>query len=40
MGGVQVSVAQLVVREEADVLKIAQQLYRLQKDRTRGRGTR
>jgi TP901 family phage tail tape measure protein len=39
-GGVQVSVAQLVVREEADVLKIAQQLYRLQKDRTRGRGTR
>jgi TP901 family phage tail tape measure protein len=39
-GGVQVSVAQLVVREEADVLKVAQQLYRLQKDRTRGRGTR
>jgi TP901 family phage tail tape measure protein len=39
-GGVQVSVAQLVVREEADILKIAQQLYRLQKDRTRGRGTR
>ena len=39
-GGLSVSVAQLVVREEADVLKIAQQLYRLQKDRTRGRGQR
>jgi TP901 family phage tail tape measure protein len=39
-GGLNVSVGQMVVREEVDILKVAQQLYRLQKDRTRGRGSR
>ena len=37
-GGATIQVAQMVVREEADVQKVAQALFRIQQDRLRGRG--
>jgi predicted N-acetyltransferase YhbS len=37
-GGGTIQVAQMVVREEADVQKVAQALFRIQQDRLRGRG--
>lgn len=37
-GGLTVNVGELVVREEADVRKVAQELYRLQQFKNRGRG--
>lgn len=38
-GGMTINVQQLVVREEADVRKVAQELYRLQQYKSRGRGS-
>lgn len=37
-GGLTVNVGELVVREEADIRKVAQELYRLQQYKNRGRG--
>lgn len=37
--GMTINVQQLVVREEADVRKVAQELYRLQQYKSRGRGS-
>lgn len=38
-GGLTINVGELVVREEADVRKVAQELYRLQQYKSRGRGS-
>lgn len=38
-GGLTINVSELVVREEADVRKVAQELYRLQQYKNRGRGS-
>lgn len=38
-GNMTINVQQLVVREEADVRKVAQELYRLQQYKSRGRGS-
>lgn len=38
-GGLTINVGELVVREEADIRKVAQELYRLQQYKSRGRGS-